>query len=110
MFFSLVFHETPILPNQFSNNNNNHNNMSSATTGVTPSPFSLITTDEVHKCEISELHHRTQPFEHVHSIESDASRDCVTGITNSEIKCNEKIPFIRFTTQEMNLTRIQSEE
>lgn len=43
------------------------------------SPFNLITTDEVHQCEISELHHRTQPFEHVHSIESDASRDCVTG-------------------------------
>lgn len=59
--------------------------MNVATT--TNSPFNLITTDEVHKCEISELHHRTQPFEHVHSIESDASRDCVTGIAeNKHIK------------------------
>ncbi|KAI9270219.1 hypothetical protein EDC94DRAFT_598475 [Helicostylum pulchrum] len=57
-------HETPILPNQ-------------PTTFSLP--FNLITTDEVHQCEISELHHRTQPFEHVHSIESDASQDCVTG-------------------------------
>lgn len=56
-------HETPILPNQ----------------PTTTLPFNLITTNEVHQCEISELHHRTLPFEHVHSIESDASRDCVTG-------------------------------
>ncbi|KAG2205434.1 hypothetical protein INT47_007219 [Mucor saturninus] len=70
-----AIHETPILPNQ--------------------SPFNLITTDEVHQCEISELHHRTQPFEHVHSIESDASRDCVTGNEFDESTKRRMIPALQ---------------
>lgn len=65
-------HETLILPN-------NRN------TSTTTLPFNLITTDEVHRCEISERHHQTQPFEHVHSTESEADTDCVTGNKNNEV-------------------------
>ncbi|KAI8639476.1 hypothetical protein BD408DRAFT_349929 [Parasitella parasitica] len=66
LFTIVAAHETLILPNNKTN-----------TTATLP--FNLITTDEVHQCEISERHHRTQPFEHVHSTESDADTDCVTG-------------------------------
>lgn len=61
--FIVAAHETLILPN----------NASSTL------PFNMITTNEVHQCEISERHHRTQPFEHVHSTESEMDTDCVTG-------------------------------
>jgi hypothetical protein len=56
-------HETLILPNNTSSTQ----------------PFNMITTDEVHQCEISKQHHRTQPFEHVHSTESEMDTDCATG-------------------------------
>lgn len=62
-----AIHETLILPNQPSKN-----------VPITSTlPFNFITSND--QCEISERHHRTQPFKHVHSVETDGNRDCVTG-------------------------------
>ncbi|KAL0137490.1 hypothetical protein V8B55DRAFT_1528739 [Mucor lusitanicus] len=76
-------HETLILPNN-----------KSATL-----PFNLITTDEVHRCEISERHHQTQPFEHVHSTESEADTDCVTGNEFDESAKRRVIPALQSSSQ-----------
>ncbi|KAI8975956.1 hypothetical protein BDB01DRAFT_804790 [Pilobolus umbonatus] len=62
-----LHHRTFILPN--TQNTSKH----------TIFPFHSITTSETHKCEISELHHLTQPIEHIHSNEVDNNRDCITG-------------------------------
>ncbi|KAK4512077.1 uncharacterized protein ATC70_013320 [Mucor velutinosus] len=79
-------HETLILPNKRS-------------TSSTALPFNLITTNEVHRCEISERHHQTQPFEHVHSTESGADTDCVTGNEFDENAKRRVIPALQSSSQ-----------
>ncbi|KAI8373262.1 hypothetical protein BD560DRAFT_454136 [Blakeslea trispora] len=62
-------------------------------------PLNLITTKETHHCEISERHHQTRPFKHVHSIESDADRDCVTGNEFNESTKQMVLPCLQSINQ-----------
>ncbi|KAI9480336.1 MAG: hypothetical protein EXX96DRAFT_617314 [Benjaminiella poitrasii] len=58
-------------------------------------PSNLITANELHQCEISERHHRVQPFEHVHSMESNPDGDCIAGNEFDENTKSKLLPALR---------------
>ncbi|KAI8090156.1 uncharacterized protein B0P05DRAFT_529586 [Gilbertella persicaria] len=77
-----VHHETLILPN----------------TAMIKATMPHIT-NEGHHCEISERHHKIQPFQHVHSTESDVDRDCVTGSQFNESTKQRILPRLQSSNQ-----------